>query len=155
MNSGTIGENGEKIIMFYTYKDLREFNHFKEATESLINGNVLQSTLSVVFVEDEVQKSQLPDSARFKYICKKDFNFIGQLKDKELRQTLKLSYDILLVFDQIEDRYIKMINKLDVKQRIISSRTEGINFDIRLNSNSIKIEQIANFAKETLERIQK
>lgn len=155
MVSGTIGNNGEKIIVFYTFKDLREFTSFKSSTESLINGSVLQSALFVIFVEQEAQKEQLPDISRFKYICKKDFNLLGQLKDKELRQVLKSSFDVLLVFDEIENRYIKMINKTIAKQRIVSSRTESINFDIRLNSNSVKIEQIASFAKETLEKIQK
>ncbi len=155
MLNGTIGANGEKIIVFYTFKDMREFNNFKEATESIIHGSVLQSTLFVVFVEEEAQKSNLPEGVRFKYISGSDFNFLKQLKDKELRSLLKNHFDILLVFDSIDEKYVKMINKTKATQRIISSLTEGLNFDIRLNSDSIKIEQIASFAKDTLEKIQR
>ncbi len=155
MTASKIGANGEKIIVFYTFKDQREFNGFKSATEEMIHGSVLQSSLCIVFLEDETQKNLLPDAIRFKYISKNDFNFFKQLKDKDLRATLKSTFDILLVFDNIEPKYIPLINKVKAHQRIISSLTEGLNFDIRLNANSIKIEQITNFAKETLDRIQR
>ena len=79
---------------------------------------------------------------------------LGQVKDKALKEKLKTDYDVLLVFDHIDDKYVKLINKTKASKRIVSSLTEGINFDIRLNSSSIRIEQIASFAKETLEKIQ-
>lgn len=155
MKDSKVGANGEKMIVFYSYKDIREFNNFKAATEELIHGSVLQSTLFVVFVDSEARKSELPDGIRFKYICKSDFNFFKQLKDKELREKIKNQFDLLLVFDNIDENYIRMINKVKAKQRIISSLTEGLKFDIRLNANSIKIEQITSFAKDTLEKIQR
>ena len=79
---------------------------------------------------------------------------LGQVKDKALKEKLKTDYDVLLVFDHIDDKYVKLINKTKASKRIVSSLSEGINFDIRLNSSSIRIEQIASFAKETLEKIQ-
>lgn len=154
MNSAVLGSNGEKIIVFYTFKDVREFANFKLSTENLISGSVIQSTLFVVFLEDESQKTQLPDTVRFKYLAKKDYNFLGQLKDKELRELLRSKYDLLLVFGDVEAKNIKLINKVQARKRIISSLTEGLNFDIRLNSSSIKIEQITSFAQEILSRIQ-
>jgi hypothetical protein len=154
MANAVIGSNGEKVIVFYTFRDSEEFANFTEGTKKLISGSILQSSVFIVFVEEEAQKSKLPYSARFNYIAKKDFNLLGQVKDKVLKEKLKTDYDVLLVFDHIDDKYVKLINKTKASKRIVSSLTEGINFDIRLNSSSIRIEQIASFAKETLEKIQ-
>lgn len=155
MLNGTLGANGEKIIVFYTFKDEREFQNFKNSIENLIHASVLQSTLFIIFLQNETQKSKLPEGVRYKYVSKSDFNFFKQIKDKDLRALLKSNFDLLLVFDQVEENYVKLINKVNAKQRIISSLTDGLNFDIRLNANSIKIEQIASFAKDTLEKIQR
>ena len=154
MADTVIGSNGEKVIVFYTFKDSKEFANFKEGTKKLISGSILLSSVFIVFVDEEAQKLELPDSARFNYLAKKDFNLLGQVKDKALKEKLKANYDVLLVFDQIDDKYVKLINKTKASKRIVSSMTEGINFDIRLTSSSIRIEQIASFAKETLEKIQ-
>ena len=154
MGDAVIGSNGEKVIVFYSFKDSKEFASFKEGTEKLISNSILNSSTFVIFVKEESQKLKLPDGARFNYLAKKDFNLIGQIKNKELRAKLKADYDVLLVFDHIDDKHIKLINKTNATKRIVSSLTDGINFDIRLNSNSIRIEQIASFAKETLEKIQ-
>ncbi|MDC1186378.1 hypothetical protein N8079_00960 [Crocinitomicaceae bacterium] len=154
MADAVIGSNGEKVIVFYTFKDSKEFANFKEGTKKLISGSILLSSVFIVFVDEEAQKLELPDSARFNYLAKKDFNLLGQVKDKALKEKLKANYDVLLVFDHIDDKYVKLINKTKASKRIVSSMTEGINFDIRLTSSSIRIEQIASFAKETLEKIQ-
>lgn len=154
MADAVIGSNGEKVIVFYTFKDSKEFANFKEGTKKLISGSILLSSVFIVFVDEEAQKLELPDSARFNYLAKKDFNLLGQVKDKALKEKLKANYDVLLVFDQIDDKYVKLINKTKASKRIVSSMSEGINFDIRLTSSSIRIEQIASFAKETLEKIQ-
>lgn len=154
MADAVIGSNGEKVIVFYSFKDSKEFANFKEGTKKLISGSILLSSVFIVFVDEEAQKLELPDSARFNYLAKKDFNLLGQVKDKALKEKLKANYDVLLVFDQIDDKYVKLINKTKASKRIVSSMTEGINFDIRLTSSSIRIEQIASFAKETLEKIQ-
>ena len=154
MADAVIGSNGKKVIVFYTFKDSKEFANFKEGTKKLISGSILLSSVFIVFVDEEAQKLELPDSARFNYLAKKDFNLLGQVKDKALKEKLKANYDVLLVFDHIDDKYVKLINKTKASKRIVSSMTEGINFDIRLTSSSIRIEQIASFAKETLEKIQ-
>lgn len=154
MADAVIGSNGEKVIVFYSFKDSKEFANFKEGTKKLISGSILLSSVFIVFVDEEAQKLELPDSARFNYLAKKDFNLLGQVKDKALKEKLKANYDVLLVFDQIDDKYVKLINKTKASKRIVSSMSEGINFDIRLTSSSIRIEQIASFAKETLEKIQ-
>jgi len=154
MADAVIGSNGEKVIVFYTFKDSKEFANFKEGTKKLISGSILLSSVFIVFVDEEAQKLELPDSARFNYLAKKDFNLLGKVKDKALKEKLKANYDVLLVFDHIDDKYVKLINKTKASKRIVSSMTEGINFDIRLTSSSIRIEQIASFAKETLEKIQ-
>ena len=154
MSELNLGTNGEKIIVFYTFKDKREFENFKLGSESMISGSVLQSTRFIVFLEDPTQKTQLPDTVRFQYISKADYNFWGQLKDKELRETIKEKYDILLAMGDFDLKNVKLMNKISARKRIVSSLTDGIKFDIRLNSSSVKIEQIASFAKETLGRIQ-
>lgn len=154
MSDFVLGNKNEKIIVFYSYKDVREFNKFREAMSKLINGKVLQSTLFIVFMENEKDKLQLPESARFKYIVKTDFNFFGQFKDKDLRQNFKENFDILFVFGAIEEKHLKRINKIQATQRIVTNSTDHLNFDISINANATGIEQIANFAKETLEKIQ-
>ncbi len=154
MSELNLGTNGEKIIVFYTFKDKREFENFKSGSEAMISGSVLQSSLFVIFLADATQKVQLPDTIRFRYISKTDFNFLGVLKDKELREMLKAKFDILLAMGEFDPSGVKMMNKITARKKIVSSLTEGIKFDIRLNSSSVRIEQITSFAKETLGRIQ-
>jgi hypothetical protein len=154
MSNTVLGNNNEKVVVFYSFKDVREFNQFKKATDELINSKVLQSTLFVVLMENPSDKLELPESARFKYLSKSDFNFIGLIKDKELRSSLKDTFDTLFVFGNINEKHIKLVNKINAKQRIVTNSTENIKFDISINANATGVEQIANFAKETLEKIQ-
>jgi|TARA_R110000737_G_scaffold164641_2_gene192302 hypothetical protein len=154
MSNSVLGNRNEKIIVFYSFKDVREFNQFKNATDELINGKVLQSTLFVVFMEDAEDKLQLPESARFKYLSRSDYNIFGQIKDKELRQSIKEKFDTLFVFGNISEKHAKLVNKIKANRRIVTNSTDFINFDISINANATGVEQIANFAKETLEKIQ-
>lgn len=152
MLKDTIGSSGEKIVVFYTYKDSREFDKFERATETLINPSVLQTTLFIVFTDD-VTNPTVPENSRFIMLSRTDFGRFGKLKNKEVSELLRQKFDVLLVFDEVSPKMVKLINKVSARQRIVDSRTPEILFDIRLNSNSVKIEQIINFAKETLEKI--
>jgi len=153
MRETVLGNNGEKIIVFYSFKDVSEFNKFREGMSNLINAKVLQSTLFVVFMENASEKLYLPDSVRFKYLAKSDFNFFGQVKDKNLRQSMKDKFDVLLVFGNIQENQLKRINKISATKRIVTNSAENLKFDISINANTTSIEQIANFTKETLEKI--
>jgi uncharacterized protein Veg len=154
MSGAVLGNENEKIAVFYSLKDVREFNQFKKATDDLINSKVLQNTLFVIFLENSSDKLELPESTRFKYLAKSDFNFFGRIKEKELHQRLKEEYDTLFVFGNIDDKHAKRINNMKASQRIVTNSTEKINYDISINANATGVEQIANFVKETLEKIQ-
>ena len=154
MSGYVLGNKGEKIIVFYDLKDDREFNKFREAMSKMINANVLQSTLFVVFLESDAVKLNLPESTRFRYLAKTDFNIFGQVKDKALRQSLKDKFDVLFVFGGIQENQLKRINKINADKRIVTNSPENLKFDISINANATDIEQIANFAIQTLEKIQ-
>lgn len=154
MSNTVLGNSNEKIIIFYSFKDVREFNQFKNATNELINSKVLQSTTFVVLMDDADEKLQLPESARFKYLAKADFNIFGQIKDRDLRKTIKEKFDTLFVFGSINEKHAKLVNKIKATQRIVTNSTEFINFDISIKANATGVEQIANFAKETLVKFQ-
>ncbi len=154
MSEAAIGKNGEKVIIFYAYKDDKDFKSFKESTEKIISPSILTSTTYIIFLTQESQRNTLSDLARFEYLTKKSFNFFGQIKDQNLKEKLKQKFDVLLVLDEVEHKYVKLINKISATRRIIGSESKGLKFDIRLYSSSNRIEQITSFAKETIEKIQ-
>jgi hypothetical protein len=154
MNKPVLGNQNERIIVFYTFTDVREFNKFKQSMDLMINPKVLHSTVFVVFLENESDKNPLPQLARFNYFCKSDLNFFGQFKDKQLGELMKAKYDQSVVFGAVDEKQVKRINKVAAKTRIVTNSTENLKSDISIKANAISIEQIVNFAKETLEKIQ-
>ena len=154
MSNFVLGNRSEKIIVFYTFTDAREFNKFKESLDFTINPKVLHTTVIVVFLENELDKNSLPQIARMNYLSKSDFNFLGQYKDKKFGELMKAKYDQLVVFGAIDKKNIKRINKVTAKTRIVTNSTEKLNSDISIKANATGIEQIINFAKETLLKIQ-
>jgi hypothetical protein len=154
MSGAVLGTKNEKIVIFYTFQDIREFNQFKKSTDELIAPKAIHSSVFVLFFDDAADKSGLPQLARFNYLSKADFNFFGQIKDKKLRQILKEEFDTLFVFGNIDEKRVKRINQIKAKQRIVTNSSDCIKFDISINANDKGVEQIANFAKETLQKIQ-
>lgn len=154
MSNAVLGNHNERIIVFYTFTDGREFNKFKQSMDLIINPKVLHSTVIVVFVENANDKNTLPQAARLNYLSKSDFNFFGQYKDKKFGELMKAKYDQLVVFGAVDEKQVKRINKVTAKTRIVTNSTENLKSDISIKANAISIEQIVNFAKETLEKIQ-
>jgi hypothetical protein len=120
----------------------------------LINAEVLRSSLLIIFTENDTEKLNLPESVRFKYLAKSDFNFFGQVKDKNLREAMKNKFDVLFVFGNIHENQHKRINKINAIKRIVTNSAGNLKFDISINANATSVEQIANFTRETLEKIQ-
>ncbi len=154
MSEGAIGTNGEKVILFYACKDEKDFKTFKESSEKLMSPAILTSSTYVIFLSDESQRATLPDLARINYISKSSYNFLGQLKDKNVKDKLNQKYDVLIAFNDMDTKQTRLINKIKTLKRIVVSQSKGLKYDIRLSASSNRIEQIASFAKETLQKIQ-
>ena len=154
MNQPTLWTKANSVIVYYTYKDNDEFERFRNSFDAIIKKNALMNSYFVVFVDDETTKARLPINSYFIYLHKKDFNFFNRIKNKADKNRLETNVDLLLVYGDIDRKYHRLVNKTKANTRVVSKTHEKIDYDIKLNASKDGIEQIANFTREILEKIQ-
>lgn len=153
MTDQTIWSKANSVIVFYSYKDQVEFERFRKSFDSIIKKNALMNSYFVVFVDVNVSKSILPINSYFIYLSKKDINLFGKLKNKADANKIEKKFDLMLVYGEINDKFLRIIRKTKAGRRVGGNTTDKISLDIKLHSNSEGIEQITNFTREILEKI--
>ncbi|CAN0012904.1 unnamed protein product [Chrysoparadoxa australica] len=152
--NSNIWQSAENMIVFYLLHSVDEFNLFRKSIAESASSPRLKKSLIVVIVENQEQKSILPNQPYFIYLTKSDFNWMGKLKNQEARQRFQTKYDLLLVYGNLKPNFVKLANKTNVEKRVTITEVENLKYDIKLQPESNQINQIASYTKEILGRIQ-
>jgi hypothetical protein len=154
IGNNSIWSGARNMLVFYLLTDIDEFHQFRKSIEESTNSPRLNKSLFVVVVENNEQKSILPNKPYFLYLTKTDFNFFGRLKNKDTKERFNSEFDLMLVYGALKPYFVKLANKSKVKKRVAISDIEGLDYDIRLAPMSNRFNQIALYTKEVLGKIQ-
>lgn len=148
MNS--IWERSNKLLLVVNFRSLGEMKAYREAIKSV--GLNVHNCHILAIVEDKREKQMLTELGSVTYISDKEFNLLGKLKNEEAQKTLRDSFDLMVVVDDIPKRIRKLLSKR--KNTIGVGINNEIDFlTIKLNSEQSEPLHLITFVQDTLKKI--
>lgn len=131
---------------------LIEHAYFQEGDEQVINSFVQQYSFSYQLLVCQMLNEPVKLN-QVELITKQDLNWLGKLKSKKRTQLLQdKQFDTLFVIGNVQNGLIKSLN-CDFKNKIAVNCEENKYFKINLKIHSKFINEICNFAFNTMKNI--
>jgi hypothetical protein len=108
-----------------------------------------------VSVPRHIDKTKLSPHFLIYYNSPSDYTLFGKLKDLQLKNDLKRSFDLMLSFGSLNRKIKKHLDKMAIAKKIIinADLAKDLSYEMELNSASESPAEIVNFVIETLQKI--
>ncbi|MBL4862448.1 MAG: hypothetical protein JKY09_05460 [Crocinitomicaceae bacterium] len=140
------------LLLVTHFSNVDELKKYREALkEAKLNVHVC-GILAVV--ETKKEKQTMLALKSVVYCSEQEINLFGRLKNEEAMKQLSNRYDALMVVGDYSSRFEKLLKKVRVKVSI--GANSSVDFlTLKLKTDSASPSHLINFAKQTLEKINK
>ena len=155
MKEQTIWNQTTSLIVTYNFKDEEDIMAFRKALDRQLNESAVERVIIIVSVPRHVDKTKLSPHFLIYYNSPSDYTFFGKLKDMQLKNELKRSFDLMLSFGKVNRKIERHLNKMDISRKILvnAELTNDPSHELELNSTSESPQEIIKFVIETLQKI--
>lgn len=140
----------ESALVVMDYTTLDELKKYREAIRDA-GVNVNNCGLLAV-VNSKKERVVMSQQSLATFICEKDFNLVGQLKNPEAQKVLRQKYGLLIIVGDKPKRLAKTLKKMNAKISLGLNCTK-VEQDVNLKTEGDTPSHLINFAKQTLEKI--
>jgi hypothetical protein len=152
MKLKNIWSSSQSLLVIFDFKDNDQLSNFRKALDKMLNSSQVNRLVIVVNLPKEVDKATLPPHFLIYYNSPNDYTFFGKMKDMQLETELNKNYDLLIYFDQPNDKIMDQLKKAHIKKKVIVNSQDTF-FDLSLTSAIEKPDEMLNFVTSTLEKI--
>ena len=152
MKLKNIWSSSQSLLVIFDFKDNEQLSNFRKALDKMLNSSQVNRLVIVVNIPKEVDKSTLPPHFLIYYNSPNDYTFFGKMKDMQLETELNKNYDLLIYFDQPNDKIMDQLKKAHINKKVIVNSQDAF-FDLSLTSAIEKPDEMLNFVTSTLEKI--
>jgi hypothetical protein len=148
---GTIGS----LLVTYNYEDEDGLKEFRKGLDKALNESTVQRVIVIVSIPKGVDKKSLSPHFLIYYNGSGDYGLFGGLKDHQLVQELKQSFDALICFGVMKKNLKTTLRQTEIAKKILvnSELTQDTTYDLELNSASDSPSEVIQFVVETLQKI--
>jgi hypothetical protein len=152
MKLKNIWSSSQSLLVIFDFKDNDQLSNFRKALDKMLNSSQVNRLVIVVNLPKEVDKATLPPHFLIYYNSPNDYTFFGKMKDMQLETELNKNYDLLIYFDQPNDKIMDQLKKAHINKKVIVNSQDAF-FDLSLTSAIEKPNEMLNFVTSTLEKI--
>ena len=155
MKEQTIWNQTTSLIVTYNFKGEEDIMAFRKALDRQLNESAVERVIIIVPVPRHVDKTKLSPHFLIYYNSPSDYTFFGKLKDMQLKNELKRSFDLMLSFGKVNRKIERHLNKMDISRKILvnAESSNDPSYELELNSTSESPQEIIKFVIETLQKI--
>ena len=155
MKELTIWSEIKSLLVSYNFKDEEDIKCFRKALDKQLNQSSVERVIIIVNVPRGVDKTKLSPHFLIYYNATSDYTWLGKLKDLQLKNELKHSFDLMLSFGKLPRKIERYLNKMEISRKILvnAELTNDPSYELELNSASDNPSEIVNFVIETLQKI--
>ena len=155
MKELTIWSEIKSLLVSYNFKDEEDIKGFRKALDKQLNQSAVERVIIIVNVPRGVDKTKLSPHVLIYYNAPSDYTWLGKLKDLQLKNELKYSFDLMLSFGKMNRKIERYVNKVEISRKILvnAELTNDPSYELELNSASEEPSEIVNFVIETLQKI--
>ena len=138
------------MLLVVNYTSVEELQEFREALKGMgLNIHVCQI---LVVLESKKEMGLLRDISSVVYCSDQEINLFGKLKNPNATKLLADHFDMITIVGDLNKKMGKVVNR--VSHNIVVGINSNVEFlTINLTSESTSPEQLLNFVKQTLEKI--
>ncbi len=152
MKLKNIWSSSKSLLVIFDFKDNEQLSNFRKALDKMLNSSQVNRLVIVVNLPKEIDKATLPPHFLIYYNSPNDYTFFGKMKDMQLETELNKNYDLLIYFDQPNDKIMDQLKKAHINKKVIVNSQDAY-FDLSLTSAFEKPDEMLNFVTSTLEKI--
>jgi hypothetical protein len=155
MSENTIWDRTSSLLITYNYTNEDDLKEFRKTLDQHLNSSKVERVIIIVSIPKSINKDSLPPHFLIYYNSPVDYTFFGKLKDMQLKNELKKSFDLLLSFGKVKRNIERYIHKMNIAKKIMIN-AELINdpsYELELNSASDSPKEMINFVVQTLQKI--
>ena len=152
MKLKNIWSSSQSLLVIFDFKDNEQLSNFRKALDKMLNSSQVNRLVIVVNLPKEIDKATLPPHFLIYYNSPNDYTFFGKMKDMQLETELNKNYDLLIYFDQPNDKIMDQLKKAHINKKVIVNSQDAF-FDLSLTSAIEKPDEMLNFVTSTLEKI--
>lgn len=151
----TIWNQTKSLLVSYNFKDEEDIKEFRKALDKQLNISEVARVIIIVSVPRHIDKTKLSPHFLIYYNSPSDYTFFGKLKDSQLKNELKHTFDLMLSFGKANRKIDRYLQKMDISRKILvnSELTKDPSYELELNSASESPKEMVNFVIETLQKI--
>ena len=155
MSETTLWNQTRSLLVTYNFKDETDIKGFRSALDKQLNQSTVERIIIIVSVPRHVDKTKLSPHFLIYYNSPSDYTLFGKLKDLQLKNELKRSFDLMLSFGSLNRKIKKYLDKMEIAKKIIinAELAKDSSYEMELNSASESPAEIVNFVIETLQKI--
>lgn len=155
MIENSIWGNTKSLLVTYNYEDEKMLKEFRKGLDHALNASAVERVIVVVSLPKGIDKKSLSPHFLIYYNSPSDYSLFGGLKDLQLSNELKQSFDVLLCFGIMQRNLKAVLKQTNLRNKILvnSELTQDKTYDLELNSASDSPEEVINFVVETLQKI--
>jgi len=155
MSETTLWNQTRSLLVTYNFKDETDIKGFRSALDKQLNQSTVERIIIIVSVPRHVDKTKLSPHFLIYYNSPSDYTLFGKLKDLQLKNELKRSFDLMLSFGSLNRKIKKYLDKMKIAKKIIinAELAKDSSYEMELNSASESPAEIVNFVIETLQKI--
>jgi len=155
MSEKTIWEQTGSLLITYNYTNEDDLKEFRKTLDQQLNTSKVERVIIIVSIPKGLDKNSLSPHFLIYFNSPSDYTFFGKLKDMQLENELKNSFDLLLSFGKVKRNIERYIHKMNISRKIMIN-AELINdpsYELELNSASDSPKEMVNFVIQTLQKI--
>ena len=155
MSETTLWNQTRSLLVTYNFKDETDIKGFRSALDKQLNQSTVERIIIIVSVPRHVDKTKLSPHFLIYYNSPSDYTLFGKLRDLQLKNELKRSFDLMLSFGSLNRKIKKYLDKMKIAKKIIinAELAKDPSYEMELNSASESPAEIVNFVIETLQKI--
>ena len=114
MKELTIWSEIKSLLVSYNFKDEDDIKGFRKALDKQLNQSSVERVIIIVNVPRHIDKTKLSPHFLIYYNSPSDYTWLGKLKDLQLKNELKHSFDLMLSFGKVSRKIERYINKMEI-----------------------------------------
>jgi hypothetical protein len=143
----------KSMMVMYNFTTLENFKAFKQNIDQISSELKIKELEVLVLLKDKELVSTVNKFLLYTYFMEKEINFRGKMKNPIIEKMKGREYDVLFCVGEPTQKVLKWLKNIKVKRRIGLNLTNQLFFDVNLTSSSYSMEEMVNFAHQTLKKI--
>lgn len=150
MGTKSYWDTTRKVLLVINFESLEQVHDFRNAMKAI--GLNINDCKVLALVESKKERQMLTEIHSVVYASDKEINLLGRWKNENIGKVMNESFDIMIVHGDYIPKVIKQLT------RVKNQLSVGVNTNVEFLTINLKTEQTApdqllNFAKKTLEKI--